>query len=180
MRHSWIIIDTACTIIFLMLAGMLVFFTRSADTPLLGGLRSYTILSGSMAPTIPVGSIVLTRPQLRYSLHDVITYSQHSQLITHRIIAITGRGKETVYTVRGDANSSPDLDAIPIGAIHGKVTTVFPYLGILIGYIRTPFGFFSTIVLPGILFICLELLAIHDEYQRAIETRILARLGLLR
>lgn len=180
MRHSWIIIDSAITVIFLMLAGMLVFFTRSSNAPVFGGVQSYTILSGSMSPAIPVGSIVLTRPASSYGLHDVITYSHNAQMVTHRIVAITGRGSESVYTVKGDANAIPDTDVIPIANVRGKVTTVFPYLGILIGYIRTPFGFFSTIVLPGILFIALELYAIHEEYQSTLEHRILTRLGLLR
>lgn len=163
-----------------MLAGMLVFFTRSARTPIVGGLQSYTIVSGSMSPAIPIGSIVLTRPQDSYGLHDVITYTHNAHVVTHRIIAITGRGNERTYIVKGDANAVADPEVIPIANIQGKVTTVFPYLGILIGYIRTPFGFLSTIVFPGVLFVALELVAIHEEYQRHLERRILTRLGLLR
>jgi len=171
MKHSWIVIDIIVTLLLLCIAGTVAFFSRSS--------HAYTIVSGSMSPAYPLVSIVMTREQSQYQIGDVITFSRENQMITHRVTSIDGSGSQSVYTVKGDANINPDPEPVSSQVIKGVVVLSFPYLGIFIGYIKTPFGFLSTILLPSVLFISLELWEVHQEYQRHLEKKILTRLGLL-
>ena len=92
-----------------------------------------TVLSGSMAPDLPTGSIVMVRSVDPAALHvgDVATYQQQgdSDLITHRIVAI--EAAHSTFTFQGDRNPVPDPQPVPADAIRGKVWFDVPYLGSL-------------------------------------------------
>jgi signal peptidase len=94
-----------------------------------------TVLTGSMAPDLPVGSVVLVRRVDPATLHpgDVATYQQSSgsNLITHRIVAVDTTTAPISFTFRGDRNPVPDPQAVPASAIRGKVWFDVPYLGTL-------------------------------------------------
>src|SRR6478672_13379767 len=55
------------------------------------GVRPMVFLSGSMSPTIPAGSLALTRPVPAADLRpgDVVAAPLGDELVTHRIVAIT-------------------------------------------------------------------------------------------
>jgi signal peptidase len=93
-----------------------------------------TVLTGSMTPKIPVGSIVLVKPVDPGTLHvgDVATYQKapgQAEYITHRIVAINTATTPTTFTFKGDANRGPDINPVPATAIRGKVWFSVPYLG---------------------------------------------------
>ena len=94
-------------------AGALVL--AAVELPELFGWRSYAVLSGSMAPAVPVGAAVVTRPvapaQLRVG--DVISFSVASApgvTITHRVVGIDRPPGDSLPRVRtrGDANDTED------------------------------------------------------------------------
>lgn len=95
----------------------------------------YTVLTGSMAPTIPPGSLVVVRPAPFEDLEmgDVVTYqlrSGEATVVTHRVVGVGTRGDgETVLTTRGDANDAPDLDPVSEVQVRGAVAYHLPYLG---------------------------------------------------
>jgi signal peptidase I len=93
-----------------------------------------TVLTGSMTPTIPVGSVVLVRPVDPGTLHvgDVITYQKEPgkpEYITHRITAIHTGTTPVTLTTKGDANRGADPWSVPVTAVRGKVLFHVPYLG---------------------------------------------------
>lgn len=93
-----------------------------------------TVLTGSMTPQIPVGSVVLVRPVDPRTLRagDVATYQAtpgEESFITHRVVRVHDDGPDLSFTFKGDANRSPDLERIPAGAVHGQVWFHVPYLG---------------------------------------------------
>jgi signal peptidase len=93
-----------------------------------------TVLTGSMTPDIPVGSVVIDRPVDPGTLHvgDVATYQKArgvNEYITHRIVKIDTSTTPTSFIFKGDANRGPDMTAVPSGAIRGKVWFHVPYLG---------------------------------------------------
>lgn len=93
-----------------------------------------TVLTGSMTPKIPVGSVVLVRPVDPRTLEvgDVATYQSEpgeEEFITHRIVDIDTSTDPVSFTFKGDANKGPDLDPVPAGAIRGEVWFHVPYLG---------------------------------------------------
>ena len=93
-----------------------------------------TVLTGSMTPEIPVGSVVLVRPVDPGTLKvgDIATYQPkpgEPDYITHRITRIDTSTTSTAFTFKGDANRGADIEPVPAGAVRGKVWFHVPYLG---------------------------------------------------
>src|SRR4051794_22353471 len=90
-----------------------------------------TVLTGSMTPTIPAGSVVVIRPVDPGTPHvgDVVTYQKEAgkaEYITHRIVAIHADNKPVTLTTKGDANRGPDINPVPVSAVRGKVVLHVP------------------------------------------------------
>src|SRR3954454_24709818 len=101
-----------------------------------------TVLTGSMTPTIPVGSVVVVRPVDPGTLRvgDVVTYQKEpgrAEYITHRITTIHTGTRPVTLTTKGDANRGPDVDLVPVTAVRGKVLFHVPYLGSLRNAVST-------------------------------------------
>ena len=93
-----------------------------------------TVLTGSMTPGIPVGSVVVVRPVDPGTLRvgDVVTYQVapgKQEFITHRVITIDSSTSPTTFTLKGDANRGPDMDPVSAQQIRGKVWFHVPYIG---------------------------------------------------
>jgi signal peptidase len=96
--------------------------------------QAMTVLSGSMTPGIPVGSIVVVRPIDPADLHvgDVATYQAvpgKPVYVTHRVVGIDRVGARTTYTFKGDANRGADVTPVVAGQIRGRMWFHVPYLG---------------------------------------------------
>ena len=93
-----------------------------------------TVLTGSMTPEIPVGSVVMVRPVDTATLRvgEVATYQKKpgvDEYITHRVTKIDRTTNPVSFTFKGDANRGPDMDPVPATAIRGEVWFHVPYLG---------------------------------------------------
>ncbi|MFZ5846668.1 MAG: signal peptidase I [Actinomycetota bacterium] len=93
-----------------------------------------TVLTGSMTPAIPVGSVVLVRPVDPRTLQvgDVATYVRRNgngieSLTTHRIVEANGDTGTLIF--KGDANRGPDPDPVELASVVGEVWFHVPYLG---------------------------------------------------
>lgn len=96
------------------------------------------VLTGSMEPEIPVGSLVIINPTPyeEISIGDDITFVRDSNLtlVTHRVI---GKDDETHYiTTQGIANNSPDKPTSYANVV-GKVVLHIKYLGYLVIWTST-------------------------------------------
>lgn len=82
--------------------------------PKLAGATPLTVLTTSMRPHLPPGTLLVVRPrpvdQIR--IGDVVTYEPRPNdptLVSHRVVGITTSTDGTrVFTVRGDANAEAD------------------------------------------------------------------------
>lgn len=93
-----------------------------------------TVLTGSMTPQIPVGSVVMIRPVDPATLQvgDIATYQKKpgvESYITHRVVSIDTSTSPASFTFKGDANRGEDVDPVPATAIRGEVWFHVPYLG---------------------------------------------------
>jgi signal peptidase len=77
-----------------------------------GAAQLLTVVSGSMQPTLPLGSLVLVVPRDADAVRvgDVITFSPpgDNRTITHRVVDVHGSGDGLGVHTRGDANPVAD------------------------------------------------------------------------
>lgn len=119
-----------------------------------GGFRIYSVLTGSMQPAIPIGSLIVTRIPSAVSdikQNGIITFVEpgfDSKFITHRIDKIITSDSVTLFQTKGDANESPDSWNIAYGSITGNYVLGIPHLGYLLNFIKSPLGIAIFVFLP--------------------------------
>lgn len=132
-------------IVLALLAGVLII-------PKVMGYEEMAVLTGSMEPEYPVGSLIYVKEKDPETLQvgDVITYRLSGDtVVTHRIVEIDTEAQ--TVTTKGDANESNDGQPVAFDSIVGKAEFKIPYLGFISMNIKTP---------KGILAICGVLVAI--------------------
>src|SRR5690625_7786321 len=91
-----------------LLVAVLALAVALAVVPRVMNGAALTVLTGSMEPTYSPGDTVVSVPQDRYDVGDVVTFqpvSDDPMLITHRVVAIPlGGPGGPRYVTRGDAN----------------------------------------------------------------------------
>lgn len=140
------VISTIVVLAGLGLVALLVVVPRAT------GSTALTVLTGSMTPSIPSGSVVLVKPVDPLTLQpgDVITFQTEpgvQRFVTHRVVRFQADTTPPSYVTKGDANRGEDVDAVPIGAIRGEVWIHVPYVGQVSDQFRTPAGY---LVLSGV------------------------------
>ena len=119
--------------------------------PRLLGYELYAIVSGSMEPSIPVGSVVYARPAEPSGIQAgdiVVFYGGHDSttVITHR--TVENREDEQELLTKGDANAGNDMLPIAYGNVIGKVNLSIPLLGFVLPLVTE---FSGKLYLAGIL-----------------------------
>jgi len=121
----------------IVLVGALAAIVATVLVPRLVGGTPYTILTGSMRPSLPPGTIVVTRPVPvdEIGIGSVITFQLESgegAVATHRVVGIasTVTGERSFIT-QGDANDAADAEPVQPVQIKGAVWYHVPYLGYL-------------------------------------------------
>lgn len=111
--------------------------------PQIAGYQEYTVVTESMEPEIPVGSLVLVKGTDPETLEkgDVVSYERvrdPGTIITHRVIENTPDTRE--LTTKGDANEVNDLEPVPYDNVVGKVALTIPKIGKLAARFSTLAG----------------------------------------
>ncbi|ALG86961.1 hypothetical protein ACH46_15975 [Gordonia phthalatica] len=121
---SWVLLSAAVGL----LAALVV-------VPRLTGSTSYTVLTGSMEPAYPPGTVIVVRPTpgAELAAGDVITFQPKSgdpAVVTHRIVSIflDDQGQRRFIT-KGDANTVQDETQLIDPQIRGRLLYAVPYVG---------------------------------------------------
>lgn len=131
-------------------------------------ISAYVITSGSMQPSIPVGSIVIAQSENSYSVGDIVTFKpteNKDHNVTHRIVGYEGN----MFITKGDANQDPDLGRIESSQIAGKKVLTIPYLGYLVNFAKTPQGFVILVIIPATIIVYEELKVILREIKKTLK-----------
>lgn len=161
----------ASTVVML---GAVAVFLFLAVGPRVLGYQTSTMLTGSMAPLINPGDVVVSVPKPVSSLKtgDIITYGipvEDHRVETHRIIEIVRNGDvTTAVRTKGDANNGADpwTAALQGGTVHVHAATI-PHLGTAIRALREPVLLQSLMYgAPGVL-VTMVLLAIWKKKPSA-------------
>jgi signal peptidase I len=99
------------------------------------GSLPLTVLTRSMEPTLPAGTLVVVRPTAAADVRvgDVLTYQLRSgdpTVVTHRVVAVTTASDGSRrFQLKGDANPAPDpADVLPV-QVRGVVRYSVPWVG---------------------------------------------------
>lgn len=107
------------------------------------GYQTYHVLSGSMEPEMPVGSLIYVQKGSPEEVKedDVIAFYgslEDSGIITHRVTennVVSG-----TFQTKGDANEKEDPLPIPYDSYIGKVTLTVPRMGKVLTIMTSTYG----------------------------------------
>lgn len=122
-------------VLWLLILGVVVVLAAAVLVPRIAGATPYTVLTGSMTPTYPPGTLVVVKPVEfdEISIGDVITYQLESgkaTVVTHRVVGVANRFDGTTELItRGDANEDPDPLPVQPVQVKGELWYSVPYLG---------------------------------------------------
>lgn len=98
----------------------------------MAGIIPYVVMSGSMEPEIPVGSLCFVNTNVSYESivkGDIIAFTADGEFcITHRVTDVGTDG----FVTKGDGNSKEDLWKVRQKNYKGKTVVWIPYIGYIL------------------------------------------------
>ena len=114
------------------------------------GYQPYAVLSGSMEPEYPVGSMIYVQKTDPADLHvgEAITFNRNNTVVTHQIYEIDAP-EQTIRTqgianLDSDGSIMPDAESIAFSQVIGVPVACIPFLGYVNVFCTT---------MPGILIV---------------------------
>ncbi|HTM84796.1 MAG TPA: signal peptidase I [Mycobacterium sp.] len=127
--------------------------------PALVGGVPLTVLTGSMEPTLPPGTLVVVRPTPVQDIRvgSVLTYQIRSgepDVVSHRVLSRSvSTDGTTTFITKGDNNDSPDANPVTPAQIKGTVWYSVPLLGYVNNAVNGPARAWVTPGVAAVLFI---------------------------
>lgn len=146
-KKIWDIATTAIVVLVVIFAVLLIGVR-------LFGIQVYSVISGSMEPEYPVGSLIYVKEvdPSEIEVDDVITYVLPSETpSTHRVVRIDEENQ--LFYTKGDANETEDGAPVHFKNLIGTPIFKIPYLGYVAYYIQHPPGMYIAIAAGAILLI---------------------------
>ena len=143
------------------------------------GVQVYGVLTGSMEPSYPTGSLIYVKPVDAADLrvNDVITFSISPGVIaTHRIVEVVWdeqRPGYLSYRTKGDANKDVDAALVSANNIIGKAMFAIPQLGYVANYIQQAPGIYVAILVCGLMIAFVFYTDSLDEKQKKQEQQLM-------
>ena len=132
-RRWWRLLATALSVVAL--AAVVVVALAAVVVPRVAGATTLAVLTGSMQPAYPPGTLVVIRPVPAQEIRvgDVITFQLESgrpDVATHRVVEKGFRADgEIQFITRGDDNPIADQEPVREVQIRGRLWYAIPYLG---------------------------------------------------
>jgi signal peptidase I len=124
--------------------------------PRLLGFSPVVVYGGSMADSVPIGSIAVTEEvsPADVGVGDVIVFhppttSPNSSTLMHRVVSVREEDGQRLLRTKGDANATPDPWEIGIEGRGSRVVYSVPYVGYLVDFAGTPLGWTLLLFLPA-------------------------------
>lgn len=135
--------------------GAILFATDKSPQKSLFGYRYYTVLTGSMEPTLSTGDIVIVKLSNASDINegDIITFNPSNEsdaYLTHRVtqkLENYDNTGVTCFKTQGDANSTEDGFLIDSSRVIGTVSFSIPKLGYLIRFVQLKWYFVLVFVI---------------------------------
>jgi signal peptidase len=99
-----------------------------------GGWRLEAVLTSSMEPELPQGSLALTKPisPRHIDVGDVVSYADAERggaPVLHRVIDVVEQGGTRFFEFQGDANNAPDALLVPEERVRSQMRGHVPRAG---------------------------------------------------
>ena len=123
------LIPALCNLLGTLILILVIASCLPLTVPRLFGYEIYEVVSGSMEPEIPVGSVIYVAAAEPEDIleEDVIAFRSGETIITHRVV--TNRKLDGEFVTKGDANELEDMNTVPYGNLIGRVEHHFPIVG---------------------------------------------------
>lgn len=158
LRRVWNVFTTVLVAVVVLFALLLVGVR-------LFGIQVYSIISGSMEPEYPVGSLIYVKPAEASEIRvgDVITFVLPNETpATHRVVEIDAENER--FWTKGDSNEERDGAPVYFQNLIGRPVFTIPYLGYIAHYIQNPPGMYVALACGALL---LVLVFVPDLLKRA-------------
>jgi signal peptidase I len=138
--------------------------------PRLLGYQALPVLTGSMSPAIPTGSLVVVTQVAasEVGVGDVITFhhpQRPQEYVTHRVVAVEQSPAGRALTTKGDANAQPDAWKVVATESGYRMAFGLPYVGgAIIAFASSPARLLLYVV-PMIVLAVLALVRIWRQEQ---------------
>ncbi|MBR0136793.1 MAG: signal peptidase I [Erysipelotrichaceae bacterium] len=126
------------------------------NVPVMFGYQVFDVVSPSMEPSIPVGSLVIVKPAEATGIieGDIVAYESSGVIIVHRVTH--NNTFEGVLSTKGDSNPTEDLHRVAYRDVIGVVAVHLPLLGKVGMFVSSASGklfFAELILLAAVLFL---------------------------
>lgn len=131
-KHKKSPVAAVCSALGTAMLLILVVLCLPLTVPRAAGYEIYSVISGSMEPEIPVGSLVYIRGEEPENIKEdeIIAFygaKDSNAIITHRVVE--NRVVMGEFITKGDANKTNDMNPIPYDNFIGKAVLSIPVLG---------------------------------------------------
>ena len=128
-KKGGMFIPALCNVIGTLLIIAVIATSIPLAIPSLLGYEAYNVVSGSMEPELPVGSVIYVERVNPESVQsgDIIAFYVDATVVTHRVVE--NRFVEGEFITKGDANENTDFRNARYRDFIGVVKYHFPYLG---------------------------------------------------
>ncbi|MDR0424465.1 MAG: signal peptidase I [Clostridiales Family XIII bacterium] len=146
-------VSVLCNTLGGIIVGLMILLGGAILTMRLIGFLPLSVMSGSMEPTYPVGSVILIDKNVSaedIEAGDAIAYSLSGRAtVTHRAVFVDKENQR--FITKGDANTEVDATPVPFGSFIGRAVFHIPFAGRLLVNMYTPKGLVAGAVLLGML-----------------------------
>lgn len=127
------------------------------------------VRGGSMEPAVGVGSVIIIDREARDpGVGEIVSFREaNGSIITHRIVAVDAG----IFTTKGDANATADLEPRIAPNIVGTSVASVPYVGYAVHVLRQPPAFLLLLLGTGGFLIVGEIRTIVGELRRMTDKR---------
>ncbi|AXA96640.1 signal peptidase I [Microbacterium sp. PM5] len=116
---------------------------------LLFQMRPQVVISGSMEPALPVGSLLLVAPTAADEIRpgDIVTVDRPGGrgLVTHRVVTTSVVDGRATVELKGDANATVDPDPYVVGSAE-RVVIAIPWAGYVAVAVKSPLIMMALVV----------------------------------
>ena len=131
----------AILISLLSISFIMVKSVKEGKQPTIMGNKFFTVLTGSMEPTINVGDLVIVKEINPSDIQsgDIITFGSlnSDNITTHRVNEVINENGEIKYITQGDANNVQDPNPVQAEVLIGKVVKWVPKIGGIMAWMKS-------------------------------------------